>query len=106
MKWTNAKAVLWLSATLCSAAAIAFPAGQPVQQPSRGEIIMNNACMSCHEYRTIQTQAMDQEGWTKLVNSMIEKGAAVKKDDLPVPEGEPERRLSPLPCSVPRLSRS
>ena len=84
MKWTNAKAVLWLSATLCSAAAIAFPAGQPVQQPSRGEIIMNNACMSCHEYRTIQTQAMDQEGWTKLVNSMIEKGAAVKKDDLPV----------------------
>ena len=78
MKWTNAKAALWLSATLCSAA-IAFSAGQPAQEPPKGEIIMNNSCMSCHEYRTIQTQAMDQEGWTKLVNSMIDKGCAGKK---------------------------
>ena len=84
MKWTNAKPALWVSATLCSAA-IAFSAGPPMQQaPSKGEVIMNNACMGCHEYRKIQTQALDEAGWTKLVNSMVEKGAQVKKEDVPV----------------------
>jgi hypothetical protein len=84
MKWTNAKPALWFSATLCSAA-IAFSAGHSMQQePSKGEIIMNNSCMGCHEYRKIQTQALDAEGWTKLVNTMIEKGASVKKEDLPI----------------------
>jgi cytochrome c5 len=84
MKWTNAKPALWFSATLCSAA-IAFSAGHSMQQgPSKGEVIMNNSCMSCHEYRKIQTQALDADGWTKLVNSMIEKGAMVKKEEVPV----------------------
>jgi cytochrome c5 len=72
-----------VSATLCSAA-IAFSAGQPAQQAPKGEIIMNNSCMGCHEYRYIQTQALDAAGWTKLVESMIAKGATVKKEDLPV----------------------
>jgi cytochrome c5 len=97
MKWTNAKPVMWVSATLCSAA-IAFSAGGGAQQePSKGEIIMNNSCVSCHEYRTIQTQALDQEGWTKLVNSMLEKGAQVKKEDLPVLIAYLTEQHGPLP---------
>lgn len=96
MKWINAKSALWASATLCSAA-IAFSASQQVQEPPKGEVIMNNSCMSCHEYRTIQTQAMDQAGWTKLVNSMIDKGAQVKKDDLPVLVEYLTEQHGPLP---------
>jgi cytochrome c5 len=83
MKGTTAKPILWAAATLFSAIA-AFSAGQPARQTPPGEIIMNNSCIGCHEYRPIQTQALDKEGWTKLVNSMIEKGAKVKQEDLPV----------------------
>ena len=96
MKWTNAKPVLWVSATLCSAA-IALSASGGIQEPSKGEIIMNNSCVSCHEYRTIQTQALDTEGWTKLVNSMIDKGAQVKKEDLPVLIAYLTEEHGPLP---------
>jgi len=68
-----------------------------VQEPSKGEIIMNNSCVSCHEYRTIQTQALDTEGWTKLVNSMIDKGAQVKKEDLSVLIAYLTEEHGPLP---------
>src|SRR5688572_14179122 len=95
MKWTSAKPAGWIAATLCTAIA-AFSAGQP-QQMSRGEIIMNNACMSCHEYRPIQMQALDTEGWTKLVNSMVAKGATVKADDLPVLVDYLVQEHGPLP---------
>ena len=97
MKWMSAKSVLWLSGTLFSAA-LAFSAGaNPAQQPSKGEIIMNNACTKCHEYRTIETQALDEAGWTKIVSSMIEKGADVKKDDIPVLVGYLFEEHGPLP---------
>jgi len=95
MKWTSAKPAGWIAATLCTAIA-AFSAGQP-QEMSRGEIIMNNACMSCHEYRPIQMQALDKEGWTKLVNSMVAKGATVKADDLPVLVDYLVQEHGPLP---------
>src|SRR5262245_12507954 len=81
MKWMSAKPVLWIGATLCSTI-LAISAGQ--QQMSKGEIIMNNACVSCHDMRPIQMQALDKEGWTSLVGSMVSKGADVKPDDLPV----------------------
>ena len=73
------KPLIWIVVTLCSAIA-AFSAGQ--EQP-RGEIVKNNSCVSCHDIRPIQTQAMDKDGWTQLVQSMIQKGAQVKKEDLP-----------------------
>lgn len=80
MTWV--KAILWLTATV-ACAAVAFSAGQlPPVNP--GEKILNTACTSCHELRPIETTALDAEGWTKVVESMVEKGAEVKKDDLPV----------------------
>lgn len=76
------KPALWLSATLCCAA-IAFSAGQlPPVDP--GEKILNTACTSCHELRPIETSALDKDEWTKVVNAMVDKGADVKKDDIPV----------------------
>ena len=98
MKGMHVKSVLWMTGTLFSAA-LAFSAGaNPTpQEPSKGEIIMNNACTKCHEYRTIETQALDETGWTKIVNSMIEKGAEVKKDDVPVLVGYLVEEHGPLP---------
>src|SRR4029453_9715207 len=97
MKWKRAKSVMWATGTLLSAA-IAFSAvGPPTQEPSKGEIIMNNACMGCHEYRKIETQAMDAAGGTKLVNSVIDKGATVKKEDLPVLVAYLAEEHGPLP---------
>jgi cytochrome c5 len=76
------KPSLWLTATL-SCAVVAFSAGQlPPVNP--GEKILNSACTTCHELRPIETTALDREGWTKVVDAMVEKGADVKKDDVPV----------------------
>jgi hypothetical protein len=79
MRWVSGKSAMWIAGTLCSAA-VAFSAAQ--QDMSKGEIVLNKSCVSCHDLRPIQMQAMDMDGWTKLVESMIEKGAQVKKDDV------------------------
>jgi hypothetical protein len=79
MKWISGKSVMWATATLCSTV-VAFSAGQ--RDMSKGEIVMNTSCVACHDMRPIQMSAMDLSGWTKLVESMIEKGAQVKKEDI------------------------
>jgi hypothetical protein len=79
MKWISVKSVLWATATLCSTV-VAFSAGQ--QEIPKGQIVMNLACVTCHDMRPIQMSAMNLEAWTKLVESMIEKGAQVKKEDV------------------------
>ena len=82
MKIHWARLILWLTATAASAA-VAFSAGQlPPVDP--GEKIVTTVCTTCHELRTIETTALDKEGWTKVVDAMVEKGASVKKDDIPV----------------------
>jgi len=94
MKWMPAKPTMWLAATFCTAV-VAFSAGQ--QQMAPGEIIMNASCVACHDVRPIQMQAMDQDGWAKLVESMIAKGAKVKKDDVPVLVEYLAQEHGPLP---------
>jgi cytochrome c5 len=59
-------------------------AGGMVQQSDRGEQLVNAVCMECHDLRPIQTQALDRDGWTASVQSMIEKGAKVNSSDIPV----------------------
>jgi hypothetical protein len=94
-RWT--RPALWLAATVCFSA-IAFSAGQGFIPPvDPGEKLVNTACLNCHELRPIETSAMDSEGWTKTVNSMIDKGAAVKKDEVPVLVKYLVRFYGPLP---------
>lgn len=54
------------------------------QNTPKAEQIMNAGCQDCHGIRVIQVQAMDTEGWTKTVTTMIEKGAKVAKEDVPI----------------------
>ena len=94
MRWFSGKAATWVTVTLCSAV-VAFSAGQ--REMAKGEIIMNNACVACHDMRPIQMQAMDLAGWTKLVESMVAKGAMVKKDDVPILAEYLTQEHGPLP---------
>jgi cytochrome c5 len=78
------RAVFWTSAVVWVSALAIVRAGS-AQEPDRGERIMNASCQtSCHTVRNIQTQAMDADGWAKTVNTMVEKGAKVAPDDIPV----------------------
>lgn len=81
MNCSASRLILWLAATAVFAAAAVSAQQRPPVDP--GERVLISACMSCHELRAIETTALDREGWTKLVDSMIQKGAAVKQEDVP-----------------------
>jgi cytochrome c5 len=96
MKWTFIKTGLWIGATL-TGAAIAVAAGQDTPESAKAEKILNTSCTTCHDLRKIQTQALDADAWTKVVNSMIEKGAKVEKGDIPMLVSFLEDAYGPLP---------
>jgi cytochrome c5 len=66
-------------------------------QTDRGEQIQNASCLGCHDMRPIQTQALDKDGWTKMVTSMVDKGAEVKPEDVPVLVDYLVKTHGPLP---------
>jgi cytochrome c5 len=72
-------------------------ARQDAAQPEKGEQIMNASCRGCHDLRAIDTQAMNEEGWTTRVRADIEKGAKVDKADVPVLVDYLVRAHGPLP---------
>jgi cytochrome c5 len=72
----------------------------PAQREDRrdqGERVMNANCLDCHDVRRIQVQAMNAEQWTMTVKTMVEKGAMVGTDDLPVLVDYLVQRHGPLP---------
>ena len=87
--------ISWLAATAVLAAVAVSAQQRPPVDP--GERVLNSACMSCHELRPIETTALDREGWTKLVDSMIQKGAAVKQEDVPALVKYLTSNYGPLP---------
>jgi len=89
---------LWIWITICSAAT-AFSLGN-IQESEKGEKIMNLSCTSCHDLRPIQTSALDEEGWTSVINTMIEKGATVQKADIPDFVEYLTRNHGPMPDGV------
>jgi cytochrome c5 len=95
MKNTFVKTGIWIGATIITAA-IAFAAGQDAEA-QKAERLVNTNCTTCHDLRKIQTQALDVDGWTKIVNSMIEKGAKVEKADVPTLVNYLEDSYGPLP---------
>jgi cytochrome c5 len=96
MRLTFVKTGLWLGATVLIAA-IALAAGQDAPQNAKAERILNSSCTACHDLRKIQTQAFDYDEWNKVVKSMIEKGAKIDKDDLPMLVSYLEDNFGPLP---------
>jgi len=95
MKSSRMKFAAWLVVTMaCSAAAFSGAQLPPV---SAGEKILNTACTVCHELRPIETSALDSDGWSKVVATMVDKGAAVKKEDEPVLVKYLVANFGPLP---------
>src|SRR5258706_14609088 len=82
-----------LAAIVVSAA----PSGQEERKQERGEEILTTACLTCHDHRPVDTHVFDEEGWTKEVKSMIEKGAELKADEVPVLVDYLTRFHGPLP---------
>lgn len=80
----TARGVFLVSSAL-AACALVFAAAGGAQEPARGERIMNASCVNaCHDIRPIQTAAMTPEAWGKTVGTMIENGAKVSAEDVPV----------------------
>ena len=95
--WKGATIGATIGATLYSAA-LAFSAAQNVPPPDPPAVrILNRSCTACHDLRPVETSAMDKEGWTKLVNTMIEKGADVKGDDVTILVTHLAENHGPLP---------
>jgi len=94
---TTSCAAVLVSAAAWSLAVAMVSAHQESPKPERGEQIVNAACTTCHDLRPIDTQALDEAGWTKEVKSMIDQGAEVKPDDVPVVVEFLTRLHGPLP---------
>jgi len=71
--------------------------GQEATRPEPGEQIVNTACTTCHDSRPVDTQALDEAGWTQEVKAMIEKGAELKETDVPLVVDYLTRYHGPLP---------
>lgn len=76
---------LVLSACAVLAAVVYATSAMDAQgNAAAAERIINNSCTTCHDIRKIQTAAMNVPAWTKTIDTMIEKGAKVAKEDVPV----------------------
>ncbi|HEY7189473.1 MAG TPA: hypothetical protein VH436_23105 [Vicinamibacterales bacterium] len=90
-------AVFLASSVICASTLICVSIGT-AQEPDPGERIMNASCQtSCHNVRPIQTQAMDAAGWTQSVQTMVDKGAKIPKDDVPVLVRYLSEHYGPIP---------
>jgi len=83
-----ATAVLALTASAAAreatAAAPAIVEASRMQAPALPEELLQKNCQGCHDLRPIQTSAMDADGWTKTIRTMIEdNGAEVAESDIP-----------------------
>ena len=54
------------------------------QEPRSGQEVLESSCQGCHDLRSVQTSALDAEGWTKVIATMIENGAEVEKEEMPI----------------------
>ena len=78
-----------------AAAVLVFAAGAAARESSAAvpaaaqeaalpEVLLQKNCQGCHDLRPIQTSAMNAEGWTKTIRTMIDdNGAEVREEDIP-----------------------
>src|SRR5690348_3864544 len=60
------------------------PVARAAAQDEKGERLLNAACGGCHDLRPVQSSARDKDGWNEVVQNMLQKGADVSDQDLPV----------------------
>jgi cytochrome c5 len=70
---------------------------QDTPKAEPGEEILTRACLTCHDHRPVDTQALDEEGWSKVVKAEIAKGAELKSTEVPVLVDYLTRFHGPLP---------
>jgi hypothetical protein len=70
---------------------------QETTPEEKGEQLLNGSCGSCHDLRPVDLKALDEEGWTKVVKSMIDEGAEIKTDDVPLLVDYLVKHHGPLP---------
>jgi cytochrome c5 len=75
----------------------ALAARQETPRVERGEQIQNASCTTCHDRRPIDVQGLDEAGWKRVIDAMIEKGADVGKDDVPILTAYLAKNHGPLP---------
>ena len=79
-------------------ALLLFAGSTDAQNQSPGEQILMQRCQGCHDLRPVQTSALDAEGWTKTIETMIkENGAEVAKDEMPVLVKYLTQNFGPVP---------
>jgi len=95
---------LTLGLCLALILAVSVPALPQAQAPREqdssteaGERILNAACLTCHDHRPVDTQALDEPGWTKIVKAEVDRGAKLKAEDVPVLVDFLVRHHGPLP---------
>ena len=83
---------IWLTWLIAAGAS-----GQDTSKTEPGEEILTRACLKCHDHRAVDTQALDEEGWSKAVKAEIAKGAELKGSEIPVLVDYLTRFHGPLP---------
>jgi cytochrome c2 len=83
--------------TLAPALPRAQAAREQDSSTEAGERILNAACLTCHDHRPVDTQALDEPGWTKVVKAEVDRGARLKAEDVPVLVDFLVRHHGPLP---------
>ena len=74
-----------LALTIAATGVARLLSGVAPEPTDKGEQILNGSCnTTCHDLRPIQLQALDKDGWKRSVNGMIDQGAKVGADELPV----------------------
>jgi competence protein ComEA len=50
----------------------------------KGKDVVETACSECHSLERIKAERRDEEGWNSLIHEMLENGAAINANDMPV----------------------
>ena len=66
---------------LSLAAAFAIASDLP---DGKGKDVVETACSDCHSLERIKAERRNEEGWNSLIHEMLENGAAINGNDMPV----------------------
>lgn len=50
----------------------------------KGKDAIENACTDCHSVERIKAQRLNEEGWNSVIHEMLENGAPINPNDMPL----------------------